>query len=65
MYVPDSFRVDDQAQVEAFVARYDFTTIVSSSADGIVATHMPVVVRRAPTGLVLVGHVGGRIRTGR
>ncbi len=57
MYVPESFKVDDQAQIEAFVERYDFATIVSSSASGLVATHVPVVMRRAPTGLVLVGHV--------
>ena len=57
MYVPESFKVDDQAKIKAFLERYDFATIVSSPASGIVATHVPVVLRRAPTGLVLVGHV--------
>jgi len=57
MYVPDSFKIDDQATIEAFLERYDFATIVSSSASGMVATHVPVVVRRAPTGSVLVGHL--------
>ncbi len=57
MYIPESFKVDDQAKVEAFLERYDFATIVSSATNGIVATHVPVVVRRTPTGLVLVGHV--------
>jgi transcriptional regulator len=57
MYVPESFKVDDQAKIEAFLARYDFATIVSSPPSGLVATHVPVVMRRATTGLVLVGHV--------
>lgn len=57
MYVPTSFKVDDQATIDAFLERYDFATIVSSGADGIVATHVPVVVKRTPSGLVLVGHV--------
>jgi transcriptional regulator len=58
MYVPDSFKIDDQGKIEAFLERYDFATIVSSPTSGMVATHVPVVVRRAPTGLVIVGHVG-------
>lgn len=57
MYVPESFKIDDQAQIEAFLDRYDFATIVSSPSSGMLATHVPVVVRRAPTGMVLVGHV--------
>jgi transcriptional regulator len=57
MYVPESFKVDDQAKIEAFLERYDFATIVSSPASGIVVTHVPIVLRRTPTGLVLVGHV--------
>ena len=57
MYVPASFKVDDQATIDEFVERYDFATIVSSPTSGIVATHAPVVVRRTPTGLVVVGHV--------
>ncbi len=57
MYIPESFKVDDQAQVEAFLQRYDFATIVSAPATGMIATHVPVVVRRTPNGLVLAGHV--------
>ncbi|HKO48646.1 MAG TPA: FMN-binding negative transcriptional regulator [Polyangiaceae bacterium] len=57
MYVPNSFKVDDQAQIEAFLERYAFASIVSPAANGIVASQVPLVVRRAPMGLVLVGHV--------
>jgi transcriptional regulator len=57
MYVPKSFGIHDEAQIEAFLRRYDFATIVSAPAAGMMATHVPVVVRRTPTGLTLVGHV--------
>jgi transcriptional regulator len=57
MYVPGSFKVDDEAQIEAFLRRYDFATLVSAPATGMVASHVPLLVRRAPEGLVLVGHV--------
>jgi transcriptional regulator len=57
MYVPGSFKIDDQSQIEAFVRRYDFATLVSSAGPELVATHLPLVLRRGPAGLVLVGHV--------
>lgn len=57
MYLPEPFKIDDQEKVSAFLERYDFMTIVSVPASGIVATHVPVMVRRESTGLVLVGHV--------
>ena len=57
MYTPASFKVDDQAQIEAFLRQHDFATVVSSPATGMVVTHVPLVVRRGSAGLVLVGHV--------
>lgn len=57
MYVPEPFKVDDDPEVEAFLQRYDFATIVSANPAGLVATHVPVVVRRAGSGLVVLGHV--------
>jgi transcriptional regulator len=57
MYLPASFRVEDQAQIEAFLRRHDFGTVVSAPAAGMVATHLPLVVRREPAGLVVTGHV--------
>jgi transcriptional regulator len=56
MYTPASSKIDDEAAIEAFVRRYDFATIVTPGS-ALVATHVPVVVRRAATGLVIVGHV--------
>jgi transcriptional regulator len=58
MYIPASFRVSDQATILSFIERYDFATIVTSSAsDGIVATHVPVLVKRDGDRVVLQGHV--------
>ena len=58
MYIPSSFRVSDEATILSFIERYDFGTIVTSSAsDGIVATHVPILVKRVGTGVVLQGHV--------
>ncbi len=57
MYVPEAFKVVDEGEIQAFVQRYDFATMVSSPATGLIATHVPVVVRRETTGLVVVGHV--------
>ena len=57
MYVPDSFNVTDQDEIEAFLKRYDFATLVSGVGGGLTATHLPVVVRREASGLIVAGHV--------
>jgi transcriptional regulator len=56
MYVPEAFKVVDDAEILAFIQRFDFATIVSAPSSGLVATHVPVVVRREAAGLVLAGH---------
>lgn len=57
MYVPDSFKVTDEDEIEAFLQRYDFATFVSMASGGLTATHLPVVVQREESGLVIAGHV--------
>ncbi len=57
MYVPESFRVADEGEIEAFLQQHAFATIVSSSPAGLQATHVPVAVRRDASGLVIVGHI--------
>jgi transcriptional regulator len=57
MYVPEAFKVVDEGEIQAFIQRYAFATIVSSPTTGLVVTHVPVVVRHETTGLVVVGHV--------
>jgi transcriptional regulator len=57
MYVPAAFQAGDEGEAEAFLAEHSFATIVSPSPSGMLATHVPVTVRRGPAGLVLVGHL--------
>jgi len=58
MYIPAAFRVSEEATILSFIERYDFSTIVTSSAsDGMVATHVPVLVKRDGDRVVLQGHV--------
>ncbi len=64
MYVPDRFRESDPAVLRAFMESHPFAILVTvddSSPRGThvpVATHVPVVVRDAPGGrLVLEGHI--------
>jgi transcriptional regulator len=55
MYVPEPFNVADDREVLEFVRRYEFATVVSSAP--LLATHIPVAVRRNVDGLVVFGHV--------
>jgi transcriptional regulator len=58
MYIPASFRVSEEATIFSFIERYDFATIVTSSAsEGMIATHVPVLLKRVGNGVVLQGHV--------
>jgi transcriptional regulator len=57
MYTPPSFAVSDQKTLDAFIERHDFATLVSGSAAGLVATHLPIMLQRSPGKAVLVGHV--------
>ena len=56
MYVPEQFKVRDDGEIQAFMEKYDFATVVSSPPTGLLATHVPVVIRRDERGLVIVGH---------
>ena len=57
MYVPGSFAVSDEKILESFIERYDFATLTSSSSSGLVASHIPIMLRRSAGKAVLVGHV--------
>ena len=56
MYIPEQFKVRDEGEIQAFMEKYDFATVVSSPPTGLIATHVPVVIRRDESGLVIVGH---------
>ena len=57
MYIPTSFDVSDEKTLEAFIERYDFGTVISSSSAGLIASHIPIVLRHSGAVAVLVGHV--------
>jgi transcriptional regulator len=57
MYAPASFAVSDEKILESFIERYDFATLISSSSAGLVASHLPVMLRRSAGTSVLIGHV--------
>jgi len=57
MYVPASFAVSDEKTLDSFIERYEFATLTSSSSTGLVASHIPIMLRRSAGKAVLVGHV--------
>jgi transcriptional regulator len=54
MYLPRSFRVEEQAAVVAFMRRHDFAAVVTGD---LTVSHLPVLVRETEHGLVIAGHV--------
>jgi len=45
MYVPDLYRVDDIAEMHALMRARPFATLVSAGPSGLVATHLPTVLK--------------------
>jgi transcriptional regulator len=56
-YIPPHFRVSDEHTLQEFMQTYDFATIVSSSPDGLVTSHVPVLLRFSGSAPVIVGHM--------
>jgi len=56
-YIPQHFRMADERELQEFMRTYDFATVVSSSPDGLVTSHLPVLVRSSGATLVVVGHM--------
>ena len=57
MYVPASFDVSDQGILDSFIRRYAFATLVTSSSSGLIASHIPIMLRRNEGRGSLIGHV--------
>jgi len=57
VYIPEHFRVHDQADAITFMRANPFAILISSAGDGPYATHLPVFVRESEQHLVLRGHV--------
>lgn len=52
------FELDDPAEIERLVRENPWATLVSAASTGLVASHYPVLVDDAASGLALVTHVG-------
>jgi transcriptional regulator len=57
MYLPKPFELVDDGEIEAFMQRYDFATVVSHGGGTLEATHIPVTLTRVASKLTIVGHV--------
>jgi transcriptional regulator len=58
MYIPKQFELDDKEAIARVVAENDFALLVSGGADGLIATHLPLIFERERgTRGTLVGHV--------
>lgn len=56
-YIPQPFRVSDEHTLQEFMRTYDFATLVSTSPDELITSHLPVLVRPLGGTLVIVGHM--------
>ena len=45
MYTPAQFKVEDSAEVHALMRAHPFAVLVTTGADGLVATHLPTVLK--------------------
>ena len=45
MYLPEHFRADDTSQLQAFMRARPLATLVTSGAGGLMATHLPTVLK--------------------
>jgi len=57
MYRPDHFRVDDLPRMQALMRACPFATLVSSGAAGLVASHLPTVLKDEGTGGAIECHL--------
>jgi transcriptional regulator len=57
VYIPEHFRVYDHSDAIAFMHSNPFAILVSSTDDGLFATHLPVFVSAIEDQVVLRGHV--------
>ncbi|HUJ96496.1 MAG TPA: FMN-binding negative transcriptional regulator [Terriglobales bacterium] len=57
MYIPDFNRVEDRADMLAFVRANPFAILVSNSEHGPFATHLPILVRESGDQMFVHGHM--------
>jgi transcriptional regulator len=57
LYIPEHFRVEDRQTAIAFMRSNPFAILISTTASGPFATHVPVVVRESGEQIAIRGHV--------
>lgn len=57
MYIPEHFRVEDHDTGIAFMRANPFAILVSTTNEGLFATHVPVVIRETAEQTTIRGHV--------
>jgi transcriptional regulator len=57
MYIPNANRVEDQAQLLAFMRAHSFATVVSGVAGHLFASHVPLTISEVDGEIVLQGHL--------
>jgi len=57
VYIPEHFRVRDQATAVAFMRANPFAILISDNEEGPFATHVPVVIREIDGQIAFRGHV--------
>jgi transcriptional regulator len=57
MYTPATYRVTDQATIEAFIREHNFATLISYDGTSPIATHIPLELERRGHSLYLQGHL--------
>ena len=56
MYIPEFNRIEDREVSLAFMKANPFAILISTSENGLVATHLPLLVEEAGNDLILRGH---------
>jgi transcriptional regulator len=57
VYIPEHFRVEDRGAALAFMRGNPFAILVSSTQEGLFATHVPVIIREEGEQVKIRGHV--------
>jgi transcriptional regulator len=57
MYIPNANRVEDQAQLVAFMQAHSFATVVSTVQGELFATHLPLVISAEDGQIRIRGHL--------